>query len=534
MKKRVVIGLLGSRLDQGSKRAGKRWQTWRPTVSLFQQEDMTFDRLELLIEPRFERLARQVESDVRSLNEKSVVRHHSIEWSDPWDLEQVYSGLHGFATTYDFNTDREDYFVHISTGTHVAQICLYLLTEARYLPGRLVQTSPSPKAEERPQGTLRIIDLDLSRYDQIASRFRQERREGASFLKQGIETKNAAFNALIDRIESVAVKSRAPMLLMGPTGAGKSQLAKQIYELKRRRRQLGGAFVNVNCATIRGEGAMSTLFGHVKGAFTGAAASRAGLLREADGGMLFLDEIGELGPDEQAMLLRAIEEKLFFPVGSDREVASDFQLIAGTNRDLKAEVAAGRFREDLMARINLWTFELPPLRDRREDIEPNLEYELELYTQHEGQFLRFSADARKRFLKFAASPEAMWLGNFRDLNAAITRIGTLSTGGRITVKDVDDEIERLRDQWKAAVGGGGGGDKSVIEQVLGPGASELDRFDRAQLADVIRVCQDSNSLSDAGRKLFAVSRVKRSSTNDADRLRKYLARYGLEWSEVSG
>jgi transcriptional regulatory protein RtcR len=100
---------------------------------------------------------------------------------------------------------------------------------------------------------------------------------------------------------------------------------------------------------------------------------RAGLLRAANNGMLFLDEIGELGLDEQAMLLRALEEKTFLPLGSDKEAHSDFQLICGTNRDLHAAVREGRFREDLLARIHLWTFVLPGLRDRREDIEPNLQ-----------------------------------------------------------------------------------------------------------------------------------------------------------------
>src|SRR5215213_7674940 len=111
---------------------------------------------------------------------------------------------------------------------------------------------------------------------------------------------------------------------------------------------------------------MSALFGHVKGSFTGAVRDRSGLLRTAHGGLLFLDEIGELGLDEQAMLLRALEEKVFLPLGSDREVRSDFQLIAGTNRDLGARVREGRFRDDLLARINLWTFSLPGLAERRE------------------------------------------------------------------------------------------------------------------------------------------------------------------------
>ena len=134
----------------------------------------------------------------------------------------------------------------------------------------------------------------------------------------------------IEQIERVAVRSSAPMLLIGPTGAGKSFLARRVYELKRSRHLVDGRFVEVNCATLRGDGAMSALFGHIKGAFTGAQNARDGLLRAADGGMLFLDEIGELGLDEQAMLLKAIEEKRFFPLGSDKEVSSDFLLIAGT------------------------------------------------------------------------------------------------------------------------------------------------------------------------------------------------------------
>src|SRR3954453_23857930 len=109
---------------------------------------------------------------------------------------------------------------------------------------------------------------------------------------------------------------------------------------------------------------MSALFGHVRGAFTGAMQDRAGLLRAADGGVLFLDEIGELGLDEQSMLLRAVEEKRFLPLGSDREVSSQFQLISGTNRDLASAVRERRFREDLLARINLWPFRLPGLADR--------------------------------------------------------------------------------------------------------------------------------------------------------------------------
>jgi transcriptional regulatory protein RtcR len=281
--------------------------------------------------------------------------------------------LHDFTRSYPFDPEQHDYYVHITTGTHVAQICLYLLTEANYIPAKLLQTSPS---KDGVQGCYQVIDLDLSRYDQIASRFAREAQDGIAYLKGGIATHNPAFNNLISQLEHVSIKSSAPMLLTGPTGAGKSRLAKRIYELKKQRGLVTGKLVEVNCAILRGDNAMSALFGHVRGAYTGAMNPRMGLLREADKGLLFLDEIGELGLDEQAMLLRAIEDKVFMPLGSDREVGSDFQLIVGTNRNLFEQVQLGQFREDLLARINLWTYQLPSLKQRIEDLEPNIEHEL--------------------------------------------------------------------------------------------------------------------------------------------------------------
>jgi transcriptional regulatory protein RtcR len=254
-----------------------------------------------------------------------------------------------------------------------------------------------------PAGTWNAIDLNLSRYDSIARRFAEAQEDSATLLKSGIATRNAAFNRMIAEIERVATRSAAPMLLMGPTGAGKSQLARRIYELKASRHRLSGPFVEVNCATLKGDGAMSALFGHRKGAFTGAMTERAGLLRSADGGMLFLDEIGELGLDEQAMILRAVEEGRFLPLGADKEVTSRFQLIAGTNRELLAEVTAGRFREDLFARLNLWTFRLPSLAERPEDIEPNLDYEMDRFA---AARTCASPSTRKRAKPILRSPPA--------------------------------------------------------------------------------------------------------------------------------
>lgn len=531
MKPLVVIGFLGSTLD-ASKFGPSRWSKWRPSVALTMHEDLRVDRFVLLHGRQHSRLADYVAEDIAAVSPETRVEPQRIEFTDPWDFEEVYGKLLDFVRSYPFDPEAEDYLIHITTGTHVAQICLFLLTEARYLPGRLLQTQPAAKLESGgAPGRWTVIDLDLSRYDSIATRFAAVSAESTSFLKSGIDTRNAAFNRMIDEIERVALRSKAPILLMGPTGAGKSQLARRIYELKRLKHQVAGPFVEVNCATLKGDGAMSALFGHRKGAFTGAVADRPGLLRSADKGMLFLDEIGELGLDEQAMILRAIEDKRFLPVGSDKEAASEFQLIAGTNRDLGEAVAAGAFRDDLYARLNLWTFRLPGLADRREDIEPNLDYELDRYAEREGDRVSFNREARQRYLAFATGPDARWNGNFRDLAASITRMATLSPKGRIDTECVDAEIQRLTRLWS----GQATAEPDALMGLLTPEALDaIDPFDRVQLAETVRVCRRSRSLSEAGRTLFAASRARRSSANDADRLRKYLARFGLDWAGVQG
>ena len=523
----AVLGLLGTTLD--ADRSKDRWSIWRPTVSICRQSDFVVSRLELLYPSRSKSLAELVARDIATVSPETTVVLHSVDFEDPWDFERVYETLFQFARVYPFDTDREDYLVHITTGTHVAQICLFLLTESRYLPGKLLQASP--ERDRTAPGTIKIIDLDLSQYDRIASRRHQETRDAVSYLKGGIDTRNAAFNTLIDRIEQVAIATRDPLLLMGPTGAGKSKLARRIYELKKMRHTVSGEFIDVNCATLRGDGAMSALFGHTKGAFTGALRDRPGVLRAADKGMLFLDEIGELGIDEQAMLLRALEEKTFLPLGSDREVHSDFQLIAGTNRDLLAAVREGRFREDLLARINLWSFTLPGLKERPEDIEPNLEFELDQFAERSGRQVTMSTEARRRFLDFALSPEAKWTGNFRELNGAVVRMATLAHGGRIAVETVQEEITRLKNVWEEPHREST--DDGLLAVLSQAALDGIDLFDRVQLGRVVEVCRASRSLSEAGRKLYSASRTRKTSANDADRLRKYLNRFGLDWNSVT-
>ncbi|MFH0785028.1 MAG: RNA repair transcriptional activator RtcR [Pseudomonadota bacterium] len=527
MKKTIAIGLLGSTLDAGT--GQRRWERWRPTVSLCQHEDLLIDRLEILYQKEFTSLLQRVCQDIQTVSPETEIVPHEISFQNPWDFEEVFTGLHEFARNYTFEQDN-DYLIHISTGTHVAQICLFLLTEARYFPANLVQTGPGRGRFASAAGSYSIIDLDLSKYDHIASRFHKEWQDDISFLKSGIETRNLAFNNLIEQIEKVAANSVEPILLTGPTGAGKSLLAKRIYELKKAKRLIAAELVEVNCATLRGENAMATLFGHTRGAFTGAINERVGLLRTADNGLLFLDEVGELGVDEQAMLLRAIEEKRFLPVGADQESFSEFQLICGTNRDLEKECQKGKFREDLLARINLWTFEMPGLAQRPEDIEPNLDYELARFSSKYGRRVSINKEARQLFLKFATSPDAVWSANFRDLTGAITRMATLASQSRITPREVKVEIQGLQRRWKNSPLDS---HSNILKCILQPDqVHQLDLFDKIQLTEIIKICQTSSSLSEAGRTIFHISREKKKQTNDSDRLRKYLAKFGLDWKQV--
>ncbi|MBQ6136324.1 MAG: RNA repair transcriptional activator RtcR [Kiritimatiellae bacterium] len=538
--KTTGISVLGTQKDAHGGAGPARWDTWRPNVGLVQQERLPVDELHLIFNSEFTPLAERIKRDVISVSPETEVVFDIIELKDPWDFEEVYAKFYDYAKRPCFHKEKTDYYIHMSTGSHVEQICLFLLAESRHLPAKLIQTTPKEghvRHSNDPKGTINIIDLDLSRYDKLAKRFELERQDDLSFLKQGIETKNAAFNKLIETIERVAVRSSDPILLTGPTGAGKSQLASQIFKLKKINGQVKGRFVDVNCATLGGDLAKAALFGYRKGAFTGADANHDGYLKEADGGMLFLDEIGELPLEAQAMLLKAVEEKTFRPLGAQKDERSDFQLICGTNRDLAVDVAERKFRADLLARINLWSFRLPGLADRREDIEPNLAYELARFAQKTGKHITFNRESRERFLSFALDPANLWQGNFRDLNAMVVRMATLSDGGRITEDIVEDEISRCSSAASAASEGSGplpAAGSDVLSRVLGRGyASRFDAVDIAQLAHVIAVCRASKTAAEASKKLFAVSRRAKKTSNDSDRLAKFLARFDLKFREIA-
>ncbi|MGP4971888.1 RNA repair transcriptional activator RtcR [Psychrobacter aquimaris] len=566
LNKTAVIGFLGTTLDNGFN--DKRWQRWRPSVSLCLHDDLLVDELHILYSKRDKRLFNVIVDDVAQVSADTKVIGHRVTLASPWDFADVYAELYDFVTGFAFREDT-DYLLHLTTGTHVAQICWFLLVEAGFLPADLIQTSPCPKPDQYdPRGRYQIIDLDVSRYDSLRARFEAEKAQHWQTLQANLITQNAAYQQLISDIEKVATRSTAPILLMGATGAGKSQLATQIYALKKAKANNAahskyalGLFVEVNCATLRGDTAMSVLFGHVKGAFTGAASSREGLLKSADGGLLFLDEIGELGLDEQAMLLTALEAQRFYPLGSDTPINVSFQLMAGTNKDLRQAVADGEFRADLFARLNTWTFFLPSLKDRLEDLPANIDYELARLGSEQQQQYRFTPEARALYENFATSVDATWQGNFRDLTASMIRLTTLAESKVIRVDDVQAEIERLTHLWGLPNGSGSHqpnqmdnnknslsknkfkikldsetveqSSHNILSQYLDNDAiAMIDPFEAVQLAYVIEVCINHKNQAAAGRYLYANSRDKLKNPNDSDRLRKYLLKFGLRFDEL--
>lgn len=527
-KKNVVFGFLGVTLDQNYRE--DRWARWRPSVAICMQPDFLIDQFYVLHSKDDMRLWQQISSDIQQISPQTQVISQLFALNDPWDFAEVYAAMYDWCKKHPFDFEKYNYYLHLTTGTHVVQICWYLLVETGDINAQILQSAPTHKAQ--PAGRYQAIDLASARYDTLRTRLEQQQADNWQQLKSDIATRNAAFNQLIEAIEKVAVRSVAPILLMGPTGAGKSHLARQVYAIKCEKFHLTGRFVDVNCATLRGDGAMSALFGHVRGAFTGALDAREGLLKSAHKGVLFLDEIGELGLDEQAMLLKALEDKTFFPLGSDKEQSVDFHLIAGTNRDLRLEVLAGRFREDLFARLNIWTFDLPPLKQRAEDIEPNVGYELARFSEQNRRKVRFHREALHAYLAFAVSAEALWSGNFRDLSASVTRMATLAERSRITVDDVQLEIERLRQLWRAQQQPNNP-TNALMDWIGVAQHAQLDEFDRVQLWAVLRVCLQCASLAEAGRRLFAQSRQYKATQNDSDRLAKYLKKYQLTWADVA-
>ncbi len=251
-----------------------------------------------------------------------------------------------------------------------------------------------------------------------------------------------------------------PTLILGETGTGKELVAQAIHQSRSE-----GPFVTIDCSSLVGPLMESELFGHTRGAFTGAVVSKAGLIEMAHGGTAFFDEIGELPLEFQAKLLRVLQEKEYRPVGSLEPRRSDFRVIAATNRDLAREVERGAFRRDLYYRLNVVTMRLAPLRERRDDIEPLIDH----FLGRHGVNHVITREARDAMLDYD------WPGNVRELENCIQHMVALHSGPLLGVADLPSALQnfvRAREaQARFAVAGAGAGAMGGTLLVAGEGAA---------------------------------------------------------------
>lgn len=239
------------------------------------------------------------------------------------------------------------------------------------------------------------------------------------------ERQSAAFREIDRKIRLVAPTNMS-VLILGESGTGKEHIAEKIHA---RSKRAGKPFVAVDCGLLSKELAASELFGHEKGAFTGAENKKQGFWEEATGGTLFLDEIGNLPPEVQQMLLRALESKMYRPMGGSKDKKADVRIIAATNEDLQAAIAEKRFRADLYQRLKEYTLHIPQLRECREDIMPLADFFLKLANKEfEKQVKCFDAEARKQLLAYT------WGGNIRELKRVV-RMAVLHTEGDTVTAD---------------------------------------------------------------------------------------------------
>jgi len=256
---------------------------------------------------------------------------------------------------------------------------------------------------------------------EVASRFKLENMIGRS----------PAMLRLFDLIRKVA-PADVPVLITGESGTGKDLVARAVHGLSQRAQQ---TFLSVNCAAVPESLLESELFGHAKGAFTGAGRARRGYFREADGGTLFLDEIGDMSPGQQAKLLRALESGEMIPVGTEQPLQVDVRVVAATNASFEKLIEEGRFREDLLYRIDTVRLELPPLRDRREDIPLLVAHFLERAPHRPGATVpRLSAAAMRCLLAHD------WPGNVRELEHAVEHAALVAESEEIDVGDLPPRV----------------------------------------------------------------------------------------------
>ncbi len=435
-----------------------------------------------------------VETPSKNSSSKSSSSERFAEaiWHESYEAEQhllhlgraeepVCWTLAGFASGYlSYCNGREIYCIEERCCGKGDAVCT-LVGRAREDWGPAISPHLPYYEKQCVDQVLAQVTAELRRVEQRLRVRRKALGEEAS-APEGLAAQSEAMRRVIELAQRVA-KVDSTVLITGESGVGKERLARLIHDESTR---AGGPFVAINCGAVPEPLLESELFGHAKGAFTGAASDRAGLFEAASGGTLFLDELGEVPPSMQVKLLRALQEREVRRVGENQQRKVDVRVLAATNRDLVAEVHAARFRQDLYYRVRVVELRVPPLRERQSDILALARTFQHVASQRmQRKCLGFSPAAAQRLLQYG------WPGNVRELENAMERAVALCTGPRIEVEDLPEEVglaiggvvaassvrplhEIERDYIQAAVRANGGNKAAAAEQ-LGIGIATLYR-----------------------------------------------------------
>ncbi len=373
---------------------------------------------------------------------------YQVDLKSPIDYASIYTEVSANLKAAGLPRDDVELTFHLSPGTPAMAAIWIILSKTRF-PARLIQTS-------RERG-LEPVDFFFDLASDFLPEFLQRTADRIVRLTDGAKEvapqfsklihKSAAVRQQIDLARRIAVLD-VPVLILGETGTGKELFAEAIHAASSRAEK---QFIAVNCGAMTPELASSELFGHKRGAFTGAVVDRKGHFQEATGGTLFLDEVGDLPVETQVRLLRALQTGEITPLGASKPIQVDVRVVAATHRDLAADVAAGRFREDLFHRLAVGILRLPPLRERDSDVSVLIDHFLsqinaDAKDRPEAEEKKISESAKKILFSYA------WPGNIRELYHTLVRATVWSTSSTITADDARAALLQIQRRGESVLG----------------------------------------------------------------------------------
>ena len=477
--KRILICWIGNadlRASEGDESVGAGPIAQALEVREFDEVCLMADYPKARVDPYLAWLKNRTETPQRLFSEKL---------SGPTQFGEIYEAAVRVCTAVlDQRADRIALTFHLSPGTPAMAAVWIILAKTRF-PAELIESSMVHGVQTAavPFDISAEFLPDLLRQPDAQLRSLSEERPAESASFEDVQYRSDGMARLVERARRVAVRN-IPVLLEGESGTGKELFARAIHKHSPRK---AAPFVAVNCGAIPPNLVEAELFGHEKGAFTGAQSRREGHFESADKGTLFLDEIGELPQDVQVRLLRVLEEREVVRIGSSKPIAVDVRIIAATNRNLIEEVGAGRFREDLFYRLVVAYLNLPPLRDRTGDLGLLIDHALaqinrESYEEQPGyKHKKISAGARNLLLNHR------WPGNVRELQNTLRRAMVWADGERLTKADIAEAI--LPAFGKRTEG--------ILNRPLGAGFSLKDLIDEVAKHYLDRALKESNTKKEA-------------------------------------